>query len=310
MSKKIIRLATRKSPLAMIQAHIVRDALHQHYPDYEVVLVGLRTEGDRMQTQPFEAFSGKGSFISRLEEALLSGEADCAVHSVKDMPAVLADGLTMAAIMARAEPFDRLVGVAHWDALRPGMRVGTSSLRRQRQLKALCPAVVSLPIRGNVDSRLKRLETGDFDALILAESGLKRMDKLQGVSYRLPLDPFLPAAGQGALGIECRSDDVALLALLARLNCSISQACVAAERSVVRALGAHCHMPLAVYAASDEGKSFVLRARFDARQGKVIEASASGFLDDAPQLADTVARLMMDQGVLEYVHEEQSDDDA
>jgi hydroxymethylbilane synthase len=308
MNKTLIRIATRTSPLAMIQANMVRDALHQHHPDCFIELVGLRTEGDQMQARPFEAFTGKGSFVGRLEEALLSGEADCAVHSVKDMPAVLASGLIMPAILQREEVNDVLLGVNHWTQLRPGARVATSSLRRQRQLKVHCPDIHVVPIRGNVDTRLKRLQEGKVDALVLARAGLKRMNRIFQPSCLLPLDDFVPAAGQGALGVECRADDAKMIDMLACLHDEPSALCVHAERFVVRALGAHCHMPLAVY-ASCRDEQIMIRARLDPKAGDYLVVSVSGLIDESQHVAATVAESMIAQGALDYLNQEQDDED-
>ncbi len=244
-----IIIATRKSPLALWQANYARAQLQRHHRGRGAVLLEVVCEGDKTLDAPLATIGGKGLFLKELEQALLRGAADVAVHSMKDVPTALPAGLRIAAICARADPRDAVVsGRGGLAQLPPGARVGTCSLRRQCQIRARFPHLRLVDLRGNVNTRLAKLERGDFAAIVLAAAGLQRLQLAHRISEYLPPHICLPAAGQGAIGLECRADDAAMLELLAAVNHPPSAACVAAERAVVERLGGGCQAPLAVYA--------------------------------------------------------------
>ena len=250
MTHPILRIATRKSPLALWQASHVAAALKQQDSQLETQLLALSTTGDNLFEQPLSEAGGKSLFVKELETALLDGSADIAVHSMKDVPITLPYGLVISTIMQRNDPSDALVSnqFATIDELPANAIVGTSSLRRQCQLLHHYPALTIKPLRGNLDTRLKRLDDGNFDAIILASAGLKRLQYEHRIKQRLSFEISLPAIGQGAIGIECRIEDQALRARLATLHHDTSSNCVAAERAVNETLGGDCRLPIAAYA--------------------------------------------------------------
>ena len=245
-----LTIATRQSPLALWQAEHVRDALLAAHPDLHVELLKMTTEGDRRLGAPLAEAGGKGLFIKELEHALLDGRAQLAVHSMKDVPAVLPDGFELAAILPRADVRDALVAgqCRTIDALPQGAHVGTASLRRQAQLVALRPDLRVSPVRGNVGTRLGHLDAGKFDALLLAAAGLDRLGLADRISLRLPVTTMLPAIGQGAVGIEIAAGDSDTRARVDALHHKPTAVCLAAERAVSLALGGDCTLPLAAHA--------------------------------------------------------------
>jgi hydroxymethylbilane synthase len=266
-----LTIATRESALAMWQAEHVRARLASRYPGTTVDLLGVTTQGDRVVDRPLAAIGGKGLFIKELENALREGRADIAVHSLKDVPMDMPDGFVLAAISAREDPRDAFVST-RFDALSSlpaGAVVGTSSLRREAQLREHYPGVRVEPLRGNVHTRLRKLDEGRFDAIILAAAGLKRLGL--GTRIRALLDPdeSLPAAGQGALAIECRADRIDLAHVLAPLADRGTTLATAAERAFSRALGGSCHTPLAAYAEWQEGRLW-LRGLLAVRDGREV----------------------------------------
>lgn len=276
----------------MWQARHLRECLAAH----EVELVGLTTAGDRLQQASLAKVGGKGLFLKEIEQALAAGEVDLAVHSAKDVPAELASGFVLAAFMSRADVRDAWVsrdgcGMADLPA---GARVGTSSLRRVAQLRHLRPDLALLPIRGNVDTRLAKLDAGEFDALVLACAGLDRLELAERICERMPVEQLVPAVGQGALAIECREDDVRVRELLAELDEPEVRDAVEAEREVSRALGADCTLPLAAYAQA-QGGSVALRARVgDPLTGELLEATASN--SDSRRVAREVVEALLAEG--------------
>ncbi|NIW85577.1 MAG: hydroxymethylbilane synthase, partial [Gammaproteobacteria bacterium] len=250
MSDLRLVIATRQSQLALWQANFVSARLREAHPDLTVELLGITTRGDRWLSSPLAEVGGKGLFIKELEEALAAGRADLAVHSVKDVPAELPEGFAMPVIAYREDPRDVLVtrdgGILA--GLPAGARVGSSSLRRRSQLLARRPDLLIEPIRGNVDTRLRKLDDGEYDALVLAAAGLARLGLAGRASEYLATEVCLPAAGQGALGIECRWGDDRVHALLEPLEDPRVAACVSAERTVSAVLGADCTAPLAAHA--------------------------------------------------------------
>lgn len=253
MNDRIIRIATRKSPLALWQAEHVAKQLQMAHPGLAVELVKMTTRGDKILDAPLAKIGGKGLFVKELELGMLAGEADIAVHSMKDVPVEFPDGLHLSVIMSREDPFDALVSNRYSSLaqLPDDARIGTSSLRRQCQIKQLLPDCKILPLRGNVNTRLAKLDAGDFDAIILAAAGLKRLGMADRISERIDKNSSLPAIGQGAIGIECRSEDAYINALLAPLNNQNTSICVAAERAMNERLQGGCQVPIAGFAELD-----------------------------------------------------------
>ncbi|MEM8766226.1 MAG: hydroxymethylbilane synthase [Pseudomonadota bacterium] len=295
MAEPIV-IATRESPLALWQAEFVQRVLRDAAPDVSVELLGMTTQGDRWLSSPLSQVGGKGLFIKELEEAMLDGRADVAVHSMKDVPAILPEGFALPLIGYRADVRDALVSPsgARLMELPEGARVGSSSLRRQAMLKHLRPDLVMLPVRGNVNTRLKKLDDGDYDALVLATAGLERLGLELRITERLDVLQSLPAAGQGALGVECRADDERLLALLGSLEDATVADCVRAERAVSAGIGADCSAPLGVL-ARPEGDAMELLARLGMPDGsRLLEARARG--TDPQAVGREAAESLMAQG--------------
>jgi hydroxymethylbilane synthase len=257
----MVTYATRRSALALAQCRALVARLESAHPHLETTELLVVTTGDRIQDRPLAEVGGKGLFVKEIEEALLDGRADFAVHSIKDMPGVVPDGLSIACVPAREDPLDALVAPAHrtLDALPAGARIGTSSLRRMVALKAARADLVVVPCRGNVDTRLRKLDAGEFDAIVLARAGLVRLGLQGRATQVLAPEVSLPAVGQGALGIECRAGDAAVHALLAPLHDTETATCVAAERGVLVALGGDCKTPMAAH-AQRSGARLRLRA--------------------------------------------------
>jgi hydroxymethylbilane synthase len=295
-----IRIATRQSRLALWQAEFIRTQLQRLSPELSIELVGMTTSGDRWLSSPLSAIGGKGLFIKELETAMTEDRADIAVHSMKDVPAELPAGFALPVIGFRAEVRDVLVSRhASIAELPRGARVGSSSLRRQAQLLARRGDLLVRPVRGNVNTRLDKLDAGEFDALLLAGAGLQRLGLADRIREYLSLEQSLPAAGQGALGIECLSDRHDLLALLAPLNDSSVARCVTAERAVSRSLGADCSLPIAAY-ASERGGSLELTALLASADGaRILRASVGG--SDALAVGAAAAQELRRQGADEIL---------
>jgi hydroxymethylbilane synthase len=280
-------LATRKSQLALTQARAYAEQLKASWPGLEVEELHVVTSGDRFQDRPLQEVGGKGLFIKEIEEALLEGRADFAVHSIKDVPAELAPSLTLAAIAEREDPRDALVirQGDDLDALPPGARVGTSSLRRKTALCALRADLAIGPLRGNVDTRLRKLDEGQVDAIVLAYAGLRRLGLAARASQVLEPELMLPAVGQGALGIECRDDDRRVREALERTDHEQTRVRVTAERAFMHAVGGSCQLPVAAYALRhDDG--LWLRAMVadpDGSRPRFGERRAGWSLADAEQ---------------------------
>ena len=304
-----LRIATRTSPLALRQAEHVAGTLRARNPGLEVELVAMRTSGDKILDAPLAKVGGKGLFVKELERALLDGRADVAVHSMKDVPVELPPGLHLPVVMARADPRDAFVSMRFGalDALPPGATVGTSSLRRRCQLAARRPDLRIENLRGGVDTRLRRLDDGDFDAIVLAVSGLERGGHGGRVTEALDVGTMLPAAGQGALGIECRRGDARVEALIAPLACPRSSARVLAERAFNRRLEGGCQVPIAAYATL-EGRELSLRGLVASLDGaRVLCAQVQGRAEDAEPLGAEAAAAVLEQGageILERIYAE------
>lgn len=298
MLKKIIRIATRQSPLALWQAHHVGKALNNHWPHLEYTLVPMVTSGDKFLKDKLQSLGGKGLFVKELEEGLLAHTADIAVHSMKDMPATLPAGLAITAICVRDNPQDAFVSMQYKKLkdLPKQSLVGTTSLRRQSQLLALRPDLIVEPLRGNIQTRLSRLDAGDFDAIILAAAGLERMDYQARISELFTIDEMLPACAQGALGVECREDDLDVQKLIAPLNDTHTAVCIEAERQVNALLGGNCHVPVAIY-CYERQNTLVLRARVLSLDGqKRLEAMQTGSYQDIVEKAKLCAEDLFAQG--------------
>ena len=268
---RILRIATRSSPLAIWQAEYVQQRLESLHDGLKVELVRIKTQGDKILDTPLAKIGGKGLFVKELEQAMMAGEADIAVHSMKDVPMELPPGFELPVICERDDPRDAFVSntYADLDALPRGARVGTSSLRRSAQLKALRPDFEVLSLRGNVQTRLGKLDDGQFDAILLAAAGLKRLGMHERIRYELPPEVSLPAVGQGAVGIECRAGDEDTRALLAPLNDADTWDRVVAERAMNRRLEGGCQVPIAGYAEL-QGDNLWLRALVASEDGAEV----------------------------------------
>lgn len=300
-----IVIATRESPLALWQAEHIRDRLRAAYPSLRVELLGMTTEGDRKLGTTLAKIGGKGLFVKELEEALLEGRADLAVHSMKDVPVNLPPGFAIAAIGEREDPRDAFVSsrFASLEALPPGARVGTSSLRRESQIRARFPQLVVEPVRGNVQTRLRKLDEGHFDALLLAAAGLKRLGLGARIRTELSAEESLPAVGQGALGIECRADRDDVTALLAFLDHAPTAWCVRAERAMSRRLAGSCTVPLGGF-AEWRGDRAVLRGFVSTPDGRRLirgTAEAPITAEGAEALGERVALELEAQGAREIL---------
>ena len=267
-----ITIATRESPLALWQAHFVEAELKRHHPGIEVKLLGMTSRGDQLLDKPLYKVGGKGLFVKELETALLDERADIAVHSMKDVPMELPPGLTLGVICEREDPRDALVGVTSFDDLPEGARLGTSSLRRSCQVMQRRPDLQIGFLRGNVNTRLAKLDAGEFDAIILACAGLKRLGFDDRIGAAIDEDFLLPAGGQGAVGIEYRETDSRVAELLAPLAHEETSRRVIAERTVVRRLDGGCDVPIASFAVA-EGDTLWLRARVGSPDGKTVIVS-------------------------------------
>jgi hydroxymethylbilane synthase len=295
---KALRIATRKSPLALWQAEHVAARLRQIHPHLEIELVTLMTQGDRILDAPLAKIGGKALFVKELEWALLDGRADIAVHSVKDVPMDLPDGLILPIIMAREDPRDALVSHHHarLEDLPIGARIGSSSLRRQCQLRAWRPDLQIDDLRGNVNTRLARLDAGEYAAILLAAAGLVRLDMAERIRSRIDPQCSLPAVGQGALGIECRAEDPAVLACVQPLLDHGTATCVRAERAFNRRLEGGCQVPLAAYAVLEEEQLF-LRGLVGAVDGqRILRSELRGPATQGEELGIRLAETLLEQG--------------
>ncbi|MBP9569272.1 MAG: hydroxymethylbilane synthase [Aeromonadaceae bacterium] len=303
--RSTIRIATRKSPLALWQAHFVQSRLQQLYPQLRVELLPMSTKGDKILDSPLAKVGGKGLFVKELEQAILAGDADIAVHSMKDVPVEFPEGLGLTIICERDDPRDAFVSTrfASIAELPAGSRVGTSSLRRQCQLRAQRPDLQVIDLRGNVNSRLAKLDAGEYDAILLAAAGLKRLGLHERISALLPAELSLPANGQGAVGIECRLDDNELLSLLAPLEHPQTRQRVLAERAMNRALQGGCQVPIGAYAEL-EGDTLWLRGLVGLPDGsRILRAELRGAVGEPEALGQALAEQLLTQGAAELLAE-------
>lgn len=301
--KNLIRIATRKSPLALWQAEYVRDELQRHHPGLQVELVTMTTRGDKILDTPLAKVGGKGLFVKELEVAMQEGRADIAVHSMKDVPMEFPEGLGLGAICEREDPRDAFVSNHHASlaALPAGAVVGTSSLRRQCQLKRARPDLVIRDLRGNVNTRLAKLDAGEYDALILASAGLIRLGFQARIRESLAEETLLPAVGQGAVGIECRLGDAETLALLAPLNHDETAIRVRAERAMNHRLQGGCQVPIAGFAEL-AGETLTLRGLVGSLDGQqVLEDQVSGPAAEAEVLGRALAEKLLAAGAADIL---------
>ncbi|WP_447918701.1 hydroxymethylbilane synthase [Achromobacter aegrifaciens] len=303
-------IATRASRLALWQAEHVRDRLRTLYPACAVELLTLTTRGDQILDRTLSKVGGKGLFVKELENALLDGRADLAVHSLKDVPVDLQAPFELCAVLDRADPRDAFVSNTH-DSLADlpaGAVVGTSSLRRESQIRARYPALVVKPLRGNLDTRLGKLDKGEYDAIVLAAAGLNRLGLGSRVRSLLEPEDSLPAAGQGALGIEIRDDRDDMRTWLAPLVSADTTSCVIAERAVSRKLGGSCQVPLAAYAEIADG-TLSLRALVASPDGvRMVHTVRSGPVADAQAIGEAAAQALLDAGAQDILRELLQDD--
>jgi len=298
-----VTIATRRSRLALWQAGHVKARLEALHAGLAVALLPLSTRGDELLDQRLDKAGGKGLFVKELEQAMLEGRAELAVHSMKDVPAALPPGFVLAAILEREDARDAFVSSRHaaLAELPAGARVGTSSLRRAAQVAACHPGLQLATLRGNVETRLAKLDRGEYDAILLAAAGLKRLGLAARIRESLPVEDCLPAPGQAALGIECRADRAEVLGLVAPLAHAATSACVRAERAVSLALGGSCTIPLGAYAELAGGE-LRLRALVAAPDGKrIARADCAGPAADPEALGARAARLLRAQGADEIL---------
>jgi hydroxymethylbilane synthase len=326
MSEKRILLGTRRSKLALAQAHAMADALRQHYPDLTVELREIVTKGDRILDVALSAVGDKGLFVKEIEVALAHGEIDFAVHSGKDLPSVTPEGLTLVAFPRRVDPRDVII-MPQWgsssessepsdgnethltslDVLPQGATIGTSSLRRASQLRAQRPDLHLLDVRGNVDTRLSKLDSGQYDALVLACAGLERLGLRHRATYPLSPDIMLPAVAQGALIIEARADDTHTLELLRALNDPDTHTAVLAERAFLHRLEGGCQVPIAAHAQVEDGKTVHLQGLVGSLDGStVIRGTRSGSVSEAAQVGTALAEEILERGAAPILAEIQA----
>lgn len=304
IEKNCLKIATRQSPLALWQADFVKSELEKYYPHLQIELVPIITKGDVILDSPLAKIGGKGLFVKELEQALLEERADIAVHSMKDIPMELPNGLTLAVICKREDPRDAFVSNKYQNliSLPLGAIVGTSSLRRQCQLKALRPDLTILSLRGNVGTRLNKLDNGNYDAIILAAAGLIRLQLTERISSFIEPEQLLPAVGQGAIGIECRMNDETTKTLLSPLVHYDTTYCVLAERAMNKQLQGGCQVPIGGFAQIQQGEVF-LRALVGAEDGsKIIRAEGKSALNNSELLGRQLANQLLTLGADELLN--------
>lgn len=300
---KTVRIATRQSALALWQANYVKDLIEASSNQVQCEIVGMTTEGDRDKSSPLSEMGGKGVFVKELETALIDGHADIAVHSMKDVPGELPPGLVISAICKRADPRDALVSsdFGSLDELPAGTIVGSSSLRRCHQIAYRFPYLRFKELRGNVDTRLKKLDEGQYGAILLAVAGLERLGLEHRITEKIAVDLCIPAAGQGAIGIESRVDDDEINVLTAAVNDAETRRCVLAERAVTMSLGATCNLPIAAYALIDAGRIRISAFVSDEKGETVIVESHEGSENDSDTLARQLGERLIDRGALSLI---------
>jgi hydroxymethylbilane synthase len=304
-SMKKLRIATRQSALALWQANHIKSLLESAHAELQCEIIGMTTLGDSNKSSPLSQMGGKGVFVKELETALLDGSADIAVHSMKDVPGELPEGLAITSIVERASPQDAFVSnrFESLSDLPKGSRVGSSSLRRVRQLDLVYPGLEFIELRGNVDTRLRKLDQGKYEAVILAVAGLTRLGFSSRVSEEIAADICIPAAGQGAVGIESRSNDPSVNRLVESINHPLTRICVTAERKVTQLLGATCNLPVAVY-AEPKASEFLLNSFISDLGGNVvIKEQVTGSIDNSALLAEELGNNLLSRGAVDLMAE-------
>lgn len=299
----LLRIATRQSRLALWQAQHVAAKLREAHPQLAVELVPMTTQGDRILDRSLAQVGGKGLFIKELEIAIAEGRADIAVHSMKDVPSDMPPGMTLAAMLVRADPHDAFVSLRHesFSSLPQGARVGTSSLRRQCQLKDARPDLQMLTLRGNVETRLRKLQEEQYDAIVLAAAGLIRLGLEDRITHRFDLEKFVPAVGQGIIGIECRADDTRSIELVRALNDTLAWQCCEAERAFAFRLQGSCQSPIAAHARI-EGGQVQLRGVVGSPDGQEMYRGVhTGAVADIRAVGTTLADRLLDAGARELL---------
>jgi len=293
-----IKVGTRGSKLALVQANTVIESLKKIAPEINAEICVIKTSGDIMQDVSLLKIGGQGAFVKEIEDVLLSGGIDLAVHSMKDVPGEIPPGLKFAAILQREDVRDILVsrGNVKIEFMPMGAKIGTGSLRRGAQLQAMMPDVTIVPLRGNVDTRLKKIETEDLNGVILAAAGMKRLGYGPKIAQYLPVELMLPAVGQGAIGLQIRESDSALAGILAKINHAPTAVEITAERAYLRALGGGCRLPIAAY-CKYEGAQLSLDGLVAAPDGAVvIRDRVRGALEEAEELGARLAAMIMERG--------------
>lgn len=300
-----IRIATRRSPLALWQANFVKQNLLLAHKNLTVELIPMMTQGDIILDSPLAKIGGKGLFVKQLEQAILTNQADIAVHSIKDIPAQFPEGLTLATICQRDDVRDAFISnhYSNLDELPNGAIVGTSSLRRQCQLRANYPHLQIKDLRGNVGTRLAKLDNQEYDAIILASVGLKRLDLQDRIKQYIDISSILPAVGQGAIGIETRANDKPLLDILSVLDDKNSRICIQAERAMNKALQGGCQVPIACYSQLNNDILFLQGLVGSIDGSKIIKATVEGSINDPEKLGQTLAEHLLEQGAKSILQE-------
>lgn len=305
MTQAPVRIATRKSPLAMWQAEHVAAELRRAHPGLEVEIIGMSTQGDKILDTPLAKIGGKGLFVKELEQRMLDGGADIAVHSMKDVPVDLPEGLHLAVILEREDPRDAFVSNAYatLGELPQGARVGTSSLRRQCQLADRRPDLRIAALRGNVNTRLRKLDDGEYDAIILAAAGLIRLGFAERIRGFVAPEESLPAIGQGAIGIECRAGDARVNALLQPLHHGSTASCVRAERALNQRLEGGCQVPIGGHATLHAGELHLRGLVGTVDGSEIVRGEIRGPVDDAERLGRTLAEELLEHGAAEILRQ-------
>lgn len=302
MSDSII-IATRESPLALWQAEHVQALLRERYPEKDVKLLGMTTKGDQILDKTLSKIGGKGLFVKELEVAMQEGSAHLAVHSLKDVPMELPEGFVLAAVSSREDPRDAFVSPRYetLESMPAGSVVGTASLRRELMLRSKFPHLVVKPVRGNVGTRLRKLDSGEYDALIMASAGLKRLGLEERIREIISDEISLPSPGQGALGLECLADDEKTREAVAFINDEQTRACCLAERAVSRALGGSCQVPLAAYATITDSTMRLRALIGDHTTGELVATEQTGPWTEYEPLASEAVEALLKQGARRYI---------
>lgn len=302
MSDSII-IATRESPLALWQAEHVQALLRERYPEKDVKLLGMTTKGDQILDKTLSKIGGKGLFVKELEVAMQQGAAHLAVHSLKDVPMELPEGFVLAAVSSREDPRDAFVSPRYetLESMPAGSVVGTASLRRELMLRSKFPHLVVKPVRGNVGTRLRKLDSGEYDALIMASAGLKRLGLEERIREIISDEISLPSPGQGALGLECLANDEKTREAVAFINDEQTRACCLAERAVSRALGGSCQVPLAAYATITDSTMRLRALIGDHTTGELVATKQTGPWTEYERLASEAVDALLKQGARRYI---------